>query len=935
MRKILRNLLRLLVAGTLLLGNIGVASARVEPETIISTYIHVADDFTVEGTTELAGLTATGPITANSTVTVQGTTDLAGLNVSGLVVLSSDLTVEGETELASLTVLGDATVNNTLTVGSLSIGSGGVRTASQDFNGAGTDDGTAEWTGEAVVMLSRGGTQTFNLGSCLDNPGILVRLFVKNTQNFHRSISGTSSEGVISMYGGDAATFEMKNSSDGDINAATLYCDGTNWMAIGQSVRGAQDAVQDDDGQDPDPDPIDIEDGHLTASLNGPATKDIGDGANDIEILNWTLAAQSNLEIRHTLITMESDDWNLDEIVEDVKIIDKATGAIVAGPLEPCSDWECLFDFNESYTLAAGESRTYALTVDTLDDTGGQEIMATLGNDLTDDVLFNEGRDVRNLDNSSFLTADDFVPGSSIAGNWHDIVEPELTVSSSSAPSEQVFIQGSAGISLFGFGLTANDASDLLVDSIDMYVEGDLDPDDMLLSVSLWNGSTQVGSTRYVSASGLVVFSGMNLTIPDGQSVGLLVKGDLRSSINASVDVWVCIDSEDSFDVEDAEGQPVDNIVGSFTMCGPDMDIEEAGDLTVVLAPEDADTEAGIIVGGTSNAVLAKYKFTAEFEEMKVTKAMFDVEDASSVTSVSLWSGSTLVGGPVGVTGDGVASFSGMNFVVPKDSNKVLTVKGNMASVGGSGADTGAEATVTLLDDGFEARGTSVGSNTVLTEADMTLPIAGYDKVLHKSKPSVALVSLPSSLLTAGDVTASRFTISADAAGEIAVMGLVFEVQNQTNGDVDPVGIRRVGGDYIGSTIVSVDGNEGIASVDTAICEDGDQCYFSVVFDQEESISAGSQVTYSLILDVASASTGTDSLSVKLLGDAAWGVGVIESDVTDAEESLEVGGTDSLFVWSDVSLLGHDDTVDGPSSADWMNGFYVNVLPTDSQTMSN
>ncbi len=693
------------------------------------------------------------------------------------------------------------------------------------------------------------------------------------------------------------------------------------------------------------PGDVGIEAGKLTAVLNGPASRDIATGASDVELLNITLSAQANLEVRNTGLTVTIvGGSNVNDVITDLKIVDTATGVTIAGPANTYNGVvEQDFDFTESYNIGAGSSRTLSVRADIEDAAGivSDTVMVTWGDDAEDD-LFNTG-DVRNLDNGEDLDEDlDFVPATRLAGNDHGVVAPELTVATGSTPVAQTFIQGSTGVEVFGFGLTANDASDLYVDTIT--ITGDDSSvvlDTVVMSGSLWNGSTQLGSLESPNTNEQFVFDNLNLLVPAGQTVGVTLKVDLRSSLGGLVaNLEFDIDGGDlDGDVEDAEGEPLaaTQIVG-LPADGPNHNVALAGNLNVVRAPEDADTEAGIVVGGTSNAVLAKYKFTAENEEINVEDIVFTVVNGEAVGSLSLWDGSTLVGGPVGVTAGGVADFSSMTFVVPKDSHKTMTVKGNLNSVGASGADTGMEATVTMVETNFEARGTGSGSNTVLDGDNLNngagLPsnqIDGYVKVSRKSKPSVALVSLPGSLLTAGDVTASRFTVSADAAGAVALKGLVFEVQNQSNGNVDPVGtkssVRRVGGDYI-------DGNVTVYSTDTdANCEDGEECTFAVVFDQEEVISAGSQVTYDLILDVANASTGTDSLSTKLLGDDAADTGDLDYDGVANGYSLLVDDTGSRFVWSDISLLAHDDLDDG--SADWANGFYVNVLPTDSQTMSN
>jgi hypothetical protein len=75
-----------------------------------------------------------------------------------------------------------------------------------------------------------------------------------------------------------------------------------------------------------------------------------------------------------------------------------------------------------------------------------------------------------------------------------------------------------------------------------------------------------------------------------------------------------------------------------------------------------------------------------------------------------------------------------------------------------------------------------------------------------------------------------------------------------------------------------------------------------------------------------------DSVSASLRGDTAHVAGGAITDAT-GDEQVEVGGVEYYFVWSDMSIIPHSDTL-GASTADWTNGNYVKVLPTDTQTMS-
>jgi hypothetical protein len=701
-----------------------------------------------------------------------------------------------------------------------------------------------------------------------------------------------------------------------------------------------------------------IQSGQLTLSFNGPSSTEVARDAEDVEIFNVTMAAQSNLEVRNTDFACTRGAGLLVADIADVKLIDTATGAIVAGPMT----YADAMTFTESFYLSAGQARTLKLTVD-VENTApdGGTLVCNLG-------TYASGADVRNLDNSQYLVTADFVPSAAIGGNPMTVRVASLALSGSSTPVSQNYIIGAQGVGLLGFNLKANDASDLKVTQIvlDGYydanqdgvftaaAEGGTNVSDVVLSAKLMNGATQVGDIESPNvASGQITFDNLNLMVPKSSTLTLQLVANLNSSLATVPDAL-------SFDIalvgnvsaEDKDGNPLTagQKTGAAFNADPlgatnppvTMTVLAAGTLNVERAPDDTESEAGLVVGGASNVVLGKFKFTAIDEELKLTKSRVSVAGASvnGVASLSLYDGSTLVGGPVNIDGTGNAYFTGMNFVIPKDGSKVLTVKGNLNSVGASGATTGIDIAVTLqdgyqgaaIDNNFEARGTSAGSSTVIQEFGAPLAdndIAGRTKVLRKTKPTVSLVTLPSSVLSTGSQTIMRFTIAADAAGDVAVKHLRLDISKTANPTLAisaDSNLRRVGDSSNLAGSAAITGALSAAGAATGTLD--------ILLTNEEVISAGTARTYDVRLTVGGAPVSGDSVSASLAGEtvgAATESGVI---TTPGAGLVSLAGAARNFVWSDISAVPHSDTLGGPSSADWANGWYVKVLPTDSQTMS-
>ncbi|MEY4723170.1 MAG: hypothetical protein RLZZ324_683, partial [Candidatus Parcubacteria bacterium] len=675
--------------------------------------------------------------------------------------------------------------------------------------------------------------------------------------------------------------------------------------------------------------------------------------------------AAANVEVRSTAIKLDSTGGNLfatDAKVTDIKIVDTASGSTVAGPKDATATATTTetYTFTETYNLSAGQTRTFKVTADIANNVGSMTALKATLNAFGATA-------VRNLDTSTYLGTSDIVPSSAIAGNTHQIKTPSLTIGLASTPVTQTYIQGVQGAQVAGVTIKAGDAGDVKVNSLQF--QGRIDtnnasatcsvsPDgtfangrenaacssvaDVVSTMKLWSGSTQIGSTKSPSSNatagqgGLVTFDNLNLTVPKGQTITLTLSANLASSIsdlNDAIDFQL---ANSGVTATDVDGNSITATGG--TVDGANMTIAAAGSVTVALAPDDSESEAGLLVGGASNAVLAKYKFNATNEELKLSKARFVVSGPTAVTAVSLYDGSTLVGGPSSVDGSGNADFSSMNFVIPKDGSKVLTVKGNLNTVGSSGAASGTLATVTLDNFGsslFEVRGTSAGSSTLLTTAGAA-DTAGRAKVLRRTKPTLSLVSLPTSTLSSGEQVVMRFTVSADAAGDVAFRSLTLPGTISAAPGVAAIAgnssVRRVGDS------TNLAGTSSVAGAGCTATTAG-ACTISISFANDEVVAAGTSRTYDVRETISGTLISGDSVSFKIDGEPS--IVVETNDLTGTAPSLEINGVARKFTWSDMSAAPHIDSVDVANdgggdiaSTDWTNGSYVKVLPTDTQVLT-
>ena len=724
--------------------------------------------------------------------------------------------------------------------------------------------------------------------------------------------------------------------------------------------------------------------GQITISFNGPASKDIAKNNQDVEIFNFTVTPQVNAEIRQIKFSFDGGSGTADFIgagnvvnYRDVKVADANTGSVIWGPTDfsgtdgGAGDISQTLTFTGTTNLTAGQPRTFKVTTDvanSADVTSGDTIRAVL--DVTG---FNN--QIRNTDNNTFVATADIVPASNIFGNTMTVRIPSLSVTLATVPTSQTFVKGTNDMPFVGFNLAAGTAGEARVSSIRVtcYIDADGASDfvkgedadasgtvnclETVPTIRLKVDGAQVGDNKSVGTStdGTATFSNLNLTIPAGQTKVVQVFADISSSAfrNSNAErISFDIDSASSdIAVSDQSGNPViatgDDPNGATSPLRI-VTISSAGTLTVASAPTEIDmTDSRIVSVGSTDTTLAKIRFTAQNEELKLTKARILIDSlvanadvSDDITSVSLWDGTVKVAGPVSLTPvsaagtvDAFADFNVIspNFVIPKDGNRTLTVSATLNSISG-GADSGDEFRVTLdFDDNFEVRGTS--SSTVITSAGAANTNGNY-VVLRKSQPKVNLATLPTTTLSNGNQVLMKFSVQANN-GDVALKHLVFDTQSSDATVVlSNVSIRESGTSSDISATVSAPAAGGGT--------------LKVTFTSEQQVISGGTKTYELRADVTGVGA-SDTLTTRILGDTAIVTGELgpmsaAQQVDDLDDILNVGNdTDNdgeyNFIWSDMSAIPHNDMaatvddVDEGGANDWTNARHIRLIPSDTQTL--
>ncbi|MDD4986125.1 MAG: hypothetical protein PHQ43_10130, partial [Dehalococcoidales bacterium] len=767
--------------------------------------------------------------------------------------------------------------------------------------------------------------------------------------------------------------------------------------------------------------------GALTVALasQSPASQTYIKGSTGMEMLRFNLTADSGEDISVSSLTIDLSDEVADSAdsgdftnVKLLKMDGTQLGSTVASPSN-----EAAFSFN--LTVPASETVTLKVVTD---------IPSTTGLTSTGYFVLDDAADITSTGVSSSA---DLTETGSATGNTMTIGEGSLTVSAAATPGDQNAIIGSVDVPIVGLVFTAGSAEDVRVtriklsacskevhgqntDAQDVY-GGDQDD---LTNIALYDGSTRLTAKKTwdSSTATTVTFTASDflnsqgITITKGQQKNITVKGDVPSTGTADHAIALGISS-----TSDAAGSysthvtfvglssnttPTTTISYSSAIGGVNftsssaadtqinyVTLKGAGTLTVASSP-DTPESAIVTVGaagvGRSDVVFLKVDFTANREDIDIKALTIDRINRGDVdfASISLWDGTTQLGVSQSLVNYGIdnssSTFSfpsGSYWRIPSGVTKTLTVKANLSgtkTTETSGTITG-DSPKLCLASSTDAMGASSGT----TISANTAAICGNYQVLHKSKPTVAAASLPTTVYGAGEKTLYRWTVTADSKGAIGWMKVIFDISGSVHLDSSSVGtIGYGGGNAIVAGTLQSTGTDGVymgtsSTPDAGIAykliststlkvynvATGDQITASstvegmgaygvavwnftqggarIVFipSTEQVIAAGETKTYELRGNLLYGGLAGDAISVQIAKrSTATNTSAFSTLARDVDGNAATAwtatSTASTFVWTDRSGAASTAVTHSSVSSDWSNDYKVSGLPTASLSLS-
>ena len=479
-----------------------------------------------------------------------------------------------------------------------------------------------------------------------------------------------------------------------------------------------------------------MQNGNLTISQNGPAPALIGTNTNDTILAKFIIVADNSIELkRHQLticIDVDGDGtWNNASgsagfaDLEDIKISDVNTGAVLVGPVDgssfttasasACASGKGGYTrtFTDAFDILGGQTLNLAVTADVKAVNTGtypQLIDGSIVKLIIESYADQAGVD-GNLTVAKYLGTNiavkgyNIVPGTDLPGPEMKIHQSTLTLGLSDTVNSDVYVKGYQNVEAVGITFKASLASAVLVKKVTLTgVSGAsngalsvTNVNGLISSIKLYDGDTGAlinadVISNTLSSDGKIQFDNLNWLIPAGSTKTLLVKINLSTNtvptndtfafdIHAAADVTALGSSSSPVIVTGAD-------VNGSTTATVAVTVLSSGSMTGILSPSAPSTAA--LYWGQSGAEVAQYRFTSANEAFFIEKLTFgasvgDVADmANNIKSVTLEytsrTGNTMTVTQSMTSGASVNfGFSGDNRpYVPRDSFMDIRVLANM-----------------------------------------------------------------------------------------------------------------------------------------------------------------------------------------------------------------------------------------------------------------
>ncbi len=759
--------------------------------------------------------------------------------------------------------------------------------------------------------------------------------------------------------------------------------------------------------------------GDLTMVKTGPNAGNIGTKTSDTVFLELAMSAAADITISRTRLAwcINSDgDATYDAAgtdftdVEDVKITNKDTGVVWAGPHDgsafvtatttalggmcPGSIAGVYKDYTDTFDLAAGSSYNLKITADVkIANTanGNSQIDA---NDIIKIIWVSYPTIVGTSGNVNYVkytnttnAVDDsaMIPSGDIAGEEMTIKAASLAVTLAGSPAgtddgagligtARKFVKGEQAVDAVGLVFTAGVASDMKVTDLTLSNYVDCDgaglaapgvytlglqgsncyTKNLISSVKIYEKES--GNALYATAKGFsgtsyenVAYSGLNWTIPAGESRTLLVKSNI-SSIGPTESTGFDMVSFDiltpSTDIT-CQDKDSNSVTATGTSANgatnPNVAIGVYNYGSITIAKSDDTPLQSILTMGSTNNEVSKFKLTGTVEGFYIEKYSIKIDEdlasRSNFTGLALKYQTTAQSGTSDWTVSTKKTFGStatlsFNFTgdarpyVPKDDSSYITavvdVEGYNAGKGAKSGDYTQFWTAANSSNEFTAYGSKSGhlfnggGTGVTVGTDNEIVKTGINNhYIFRSRPVFAKKAWSGDIneLARFSITAQGYDVTFDGT-DSADIGFNDYQDNVVSTSLE-FDVIASGTDETDQTfsLYRADTNEVVSSVsdvrtshaDAMVLDTDDQTYTSTIsFHFEEYTSAiviakdATKEFYVMLDNTVDFNNQDEYLQLKLLND--------QGDITTNYGAA--ADTAATYLFSNCNIVWYDGTDD-------------------------
>lgn len=640
--------------------------------------------------------------------------------------------------------------------------------------------------------------------------------------------------------------------------------------------------------------------GSLTIEKDVTSTSgNVSEGTNDKIIGVFKVTAFGEpMKIETIRATFTGSDASVDSLRNGRIMIGGVQYGSTATLMEDSSS-PAYTSYTLNYTVYPGTPVMMELRADMYDNDGTDDLS---NGDTIVGTIAAGSSNVQKVDSLGTISAPN---ATTVAANTLTIADASATLTKNGTYANQTVVLPSTNFKVGSWNLAGSSTEDILLTTLSFDVDEvsgtEFDEGDLTnMYVVVKNGSTIVAQTSPVStvAAADNNFS-INYTLAKNTNISIELFANMSDDGSDST-----IDSGDSVktDLTVTGTAMVSGSAVTATSADTDGQTIAAGSASIT-ATADASSPVASIVYDNQTVTAAAFKFDAVTSAYDITDLVFTLADATVAQSVDLYDGATLVASRPGAS---TVTFSGLTWNVPANTNKVLTAKLVLGSVGVGAGSTGASQLLTLTD--FTAINKSTGVSAAGTESNP----AGNAMYTYAATPTITNVALPTTTLNTGTQTVSKFAVSTNG-GSIGWKKLIFTITKSISGT-----------DTLASaTLWDADTNTQVAGTATftgSVEADNDTAGgLTFVATNEQQISGTK--TYYLKMTVAGTLANGDNMSVY--------IDQLPTSFAASNDYTTVAATTATFVWSDLSASGHST-----STTDWVNSYLVKNLPTDTQTLT-